>query len=87
MITDAIILMLAVYDLLKGTNLAFTILIRFQRLLDFVKTSFYHDPRTLAHKILSRPIILYPENTLPWSKTIIGLQKILSKPTTPDHGF
>ena len=46
MITDVIILMVAVYDLLKGTNLAFTILIRFQRLLDFVKTSFYHDPRT-----------------------------------------
>ena len=58
MITDAIIIMLAVYDLLKGTDLAFTILIRFQRLLDFVKTSFYHD-RTQAYKILSRPIILY----------------------------
>ena len=66
-ITDATIVMLAVYDLLKGTNLAFTILIRFQRLLDFVKTSFYHDLRTQAYKILSRPIILYLglyENTL-----------------------
>ena len=77
MITDAIIIMLAVYDLLKGTHLAFTILIRFQRLLDFVKTSFYHD-RTQAYKILSRPVILLSwfkyENTLPWSKAI-GLQK------------
>ena len=78
--------MLAVYDLLKGTNLVFTILIRFQRLLDFVKTSFYNDPRTQAYKILRRPIILYLglyENTLPWSKAImiytgylcIGLEK------------